>query len=676
MSFSIQLPEGFIPFDQISDDNFIPALEKALSQARAQIRSIKTSPASFANTILGLEKAREEVTFTDLVFNNLLIADSNPKRQELAKLFQPKVANFWSEILLDNELFHKVKAVYEGQSHGLSLEDSALLKNTFLEFKLNGALLSENSKIEIRRIDERLAELSPLVQENVLNHVRDFQIHIRNEDELDGLPSNLIHTLREEARAKNLDGFIITLNSSVVSPILKLARRRSLREQVYRSYHSRAFGGKYDNQKLILEMAQLRQRRARLLGYESYAESIMEQRMAGSEESALALLQDLASRARPAAERDLHDVSQFAKSQGHTDPVMPWDFEFFAEGLKKRRFNLDDEQLRPYFPLEQVQAGVFTLIEQLFGLQFKPTKAPLYHPDVTAYKVSRKVTGEAVGLLYLDLFPRASKSEGAWMTNFLDQGLFRSQMVRPVVSIVCNFAKPAPNQPALLSMTEVRTLFHELGHGLHGLLSQVCYQSLAGTHVYHDFVELPSQLLENWALEKSVLHQLSRHHETGEPLPDAWVEQIKASDRFLSGYYTMRQVNFAMLDMAWFGRRGAKKLLDEEAEVSVPEFEREATQSTRILPRVDGTNISSAFTHIFGGMYAGGYYSYKWAEVLDADAFDYFLEKGLLNRSLAESFETHILSKGGSEHPMTLYKRFRGREPSLEPLLRRDGLLP
>ena len=445
-----------------------------------------------------------------------------------------------------------------------------------------------------------------------------------------------------------------------------------LREKLWRAYNTRAFGGKYDNSQLSKQIAKLRHERAGLLGYRSHADFVLEERMAESSIRVRDFLERLIEKSRPAAERDIKQVEALKKQAGGklaNEPLQPWDYAYWSEKLKMRDYEFDEEVLRPYFKLENVIEGAFEHARQLYGLKFKELKnIPVYHPDVTVYEVVDEDTGRHMAVFYADFFPRKGKRSGAWMTSYREQGLQNGKVERPHVSIVCNFTKPTPTKPSLITFDEVRTLFHEFGHALHGILSDVTYVSLGGTNVYWDFVELPSQIMENWTLEKEALDLFARHYETGEPIPAELTKKIKDTSKFQAGYFSLRQLNFGILDMAWHS-------MDPSQIGDIEDFERQATERTTILPRVAGTNVSVSFSHIFAGGYSAGYYSYKWAEVLDADAFEYFKEKGLFNRDVARAFRENILSKGGTKHPMELYKKFRGREPDPDALLRRDGLI-
>jgi len=664
------LKHGAVPFDKIKPEHFIPALDAAIEKGRGVIAQIQQSPASFDTSIRGLESCTEELEFVNMLFSNLLIADSNEKLQQLSMEIGPKVASFANDILLDPQIFDKIKTVYNTREQlNLKPEQKFLVEKIYRDFRRSGAELPPDKKLRLRAIDERLSQLAPKFRENTLRSTNEFEMWISDEKELAGLPASARDAAREMAKAKGKpDQWLFTLAMPSFFAFVRFSEVRPLREKIMKAYASRSFGGTYDNQPLILESVRLMTEKSQMLGARNYAQWALETRMAESPETVMGFLNKMLKIVKPAAERDLKEVQEFAESMGFTDKIQGWDMFYYSERLKEKKYAFDEESLRPYFKLENVLNGVFELARRLFGLKFTATTAyPVYHPDVQVFEVTRESGGDFVGLFYADFFPRDSKNNGAWMTNFYEQGKFRGQVIRPHVGIVCNFTKPTPGKPSLLTFDEVKTLFHEFGHGLHSLLSRVEFRSLAGTNVYLDFVELPSQILENWAKEEELLKIYATHYQTGEVLPTLMLKKLQAAERFQAGYLALRQLNFAFLDMHWFSTPiGA---------MSVPEFEKMAMAQTRLLPEIPGTNGSSSFGHIFGGGYASGYYSYKWAEALDADAFEYFKEKGIFDRETAKRFEECVLSKGGSDHPMRLYEKFRGRKPDPEALLRRDGLI-
>lgn len=640
--------------------------------ARRKIAEIKAKPASFENTVVGLEDAGEDVDFIYNVFTNLMLADSSDKIRELAQVLGPKVSDFYNDILLDEKLFALIREVYEKRaSLQISVEEDRLLDRLYSDFERRGALLDKDKKQRLRAIDQELAKLHPKFGENVLKATNEFKYWITDPKDLSGLPDSFREATLEAAKENGREGqWLLTLHAPSYLPVLKFSDNRELRETMWRAYNARAFGGEFDNQPVLLKIVQLMHEKVQLLGYPSYADFALEKRMAETPGRVNEFLDRLLKASHPVAEKEVREVQQLANSLGGPSPLQPWDFTYYAEKLKELRYSFDEESLRPYFPLETAVAGVMEHARRLYGLVFKKAdRYSTYHPDVDVYEVFHEADNRFMGLFYTDFFPRPSKNQGAWMTNFLEQGRFQGDLVRPHVSIVCNFTKPTASKPSLLAFDEVSTLFHEFGHALHSLLSNCRYRSLSGTNVYLDFVELPSQIMENWLLEKESLALFARHYISRNELPTELVEKIKQSDRFLVGYYAIRQLSFALLDMAWFSRSNPEDVK------SVPDFENQAIAATRLLPLIPGTNISCQFTHVFSGSYSAGYYSYKWAEALDADAFESFKQNGIFDRQVAASFADNILSRGGSEHPMRLFERFRGRKPDPDALLRRDGMI-
>lgn len=665
------LKYGAVPFNLVKPEHFLPALDAAIEKGREVLSQLKSRPASFDNTLRGLEACSDELEYVNLLFSNLLLADSNEELQQLSMEIGPKVASFANEILLDPVIFAKIKEVYDNRNQlKLSPEQKFLVEKAYRDFRRSGAELDETKKNRLRAIDERLSQLGPKFRENMLRSTNEFELWIDNEADLAGLTPTAREAAKEAAKEKDQPGkWLFTLQAPSFLAFMRFSENRSLREKMFRAYSARAFGGANDNLPVIKESIALMTERAQLLGAKTYSQWALETRMAETPETVMEFLNKMFRVVKPAAERDLKAVQAFADSKGGPNPLQAWDVAFYSEKLKEQQYSIDEESLRPYFKLENVLNGVFLLARRLFGLEFKPNKdLPVYHEDVQVYEVTREKSGEFVGLFYTDFFPRASKSSGAWMTNFYEQGRFRGQTIRPHVANVCNFTKPTAGKPSLLTFDEVSTLFHEFGHALHSLLSNVEFRSLAGTNVYLDFVELPSQIMENWAEEEELLKLFATHYQTGEVLPHSLLEKLKASQKFQAGWFALRQLTFAYLDMGWFQT-------PPSPETPVAEFENKILAPLRILPEVPGTSISSSFGHIFGGGYASGYYSYKWAEALDADAFEYFKEKGIFDRETARRFEDCILSRGGSDHPMRLYENFRGRKPDPEALLRRDGLI-
>ena len=667
-----KLRDQVVPFDLIKTEHYLPALNVALDEARLNIAKIKQQKeTSFENTIIALESASEKVDMISGIYFNLFSSEANEELQSLAQTISPLLSAFSSDVSLDAELFDKIKFVYEQRnSLALSPEQLRLTEKMYLDFARNGALLPLDKKERLRQIDHELSGLSPLFSENILKATNHFELWTDQEQDLQGLPEGAIEAAAISAEEKNKKGhWLFTLNGPSLIPFLTYADNRDLREKMWRASAAKSYGGAFDNSSLVKKMVELKHHRAEILGYKNFADYVLEERMAKNTETVFKFLTNLIEPSKKAATKDLQEVQNFRHDLEGVSEIKPWDFAYYSEKLKEKKYAFNEEELRPYFKLENVIDGVFAHAQKLFGLTFKPiTGIPVYHPDVKTFEVHDEVTKDYIGLFYMDFFPRETKKGGAWMTSFREQGLWNGQVKRPHVSIVCNFTKPTATKPSLLSYDEVQTLFHEFGHALHGLLSKCTYRSLAGTNVYWDFVELPSQMMENWTGEKESLDLFARHFETNEPIPNELVQKIKKAAKFQSGWMSLRQLSFAWLDMKWH-TANPKDISD------IDQFETDVDDFTRLLPKEPGSNKSCSFGHIFGGGYAAGYYSYKWAEVLDADAFEYFKEKGLFSKEVATKFKNSILSRGGTAHPMDLYKEFRGREPDPNSLLRRDGLI-
>jgi peptidyl-dipeptidase Dcp len=660
------------PFEQIQNEHYLPAFRTAIKNAEAEIAAIveNSQKPDFDNTVVALELAGQQLKRISNVFFNLEAAETNDTLQAIAQEVSPLLTKYSNDLFLNERLFAKIREVKENVSKQSELtgEQKMLLDETFANFVRNGANLSEQDKQQFREISEQLALLTLTFGQNVLAATNAYSMHITDEKDIKGLPEGIAGAAREEAKAKDLDGWLFTLHQPSYGPFLKYADNRELREKIYRASSSKATSGDKSNIDIIKQITNLRLKMANLLGYKSYAEFSLERSMAKNIKAVDNLLNSLIVAAKPVAEKELEALQKFAESQGANFRIMPWDLSYYSEKLKASKYNLDDEITRPYFKLENVVDGVFKLSNILYGLNYElQTDVPLYHPDVKAYRVSDE-NGRFMALLYVDFFPREGKSGGAWMTNFREQSNVGGKEQRPIVSLVCNFTKPTESKPSLLAFYEVETFLHEFGHGLHGMLSEITYESLAGANVYRDFVELPSQIMENFCVEKDFLDIFAQHYLTGDKIPPELVSRIVESRNFMEGYATMRQLNFGRLDMAYHTR-------EIPLEQDVFDFEKEATKETKILPGVDGDLISSAFAHIFSGGYAAGYYSYKWSETLDADAFSVFKKNGIFDKATAESFKNNILTKGGSEDPMQLYIRFRKQEPSIEALLVRSGLI-
>ena len=665
-----QTPFGSLAFDAIEPAHFMPAAEHWMNVARERISAIteNTDAPTFGNTLVPLEFASKELGVVSSCFFNLNSAETNEDIQTIARELSPKLTLFNNETLLNKALFVRIKAVWENrEEEQLDPESTRLLKETYEGFVRNGALLEGEKRESLKSISEKLSKLSLSFGENVLKETQAFELHVADAEELAGLPEATIASAASLAEEKGKKGYVFGLDMPTYISIMKYADNAALREKMYRAYGTRAAkDNEYNNEENIQELVNTRLAKAQLLGFDSHAALTLSKRMAKTPETVLSFLDDLKALAKPAGEKDLKAVQEFASAAGHQGEVKPWDFSYWSEKLKKATLNLDDNLLKPYFKIENVLAGVFDISAKLYGLSFtKNADIATYHEDVDAYEVYDK-DGQFLSLLYTDFFPRAGKRAGAWMTSYRSMYSLEGQVVRPHISIVCNFTKPTADKPSLLTFNEVTTLFHEFGHALHGMMARGTYPSLTGTSVYWDFVELPSQILENWCYEPEALALFAKHYETGELLPKEYVDRIVESQQFMEGYATLRQLNFGYLDMTYHGRR-------EPMEGSVTDFERSATADTQLFSPVEGTLSSTAFSHIFQGGYSAGYYSYKWAEVLDADAFERFKEEGIFSAAAADGF-AEILSSGGTVAPDELFKKFRGRDPKVDALLKRAGI--
>ena len=668
-----ETPFETVPFDLIKEEHFLPALQKAIELGKEEITKIKTNPENpnFYNVCEAMENAGHYVDVVAGVFFNLHGSNTNEKLQAIAKEFSPILTEYSNDITLDVELFSKVKAVYDRKdSLNLNQEEKMLLEKQYKNFARNGALLNDSQKDEMRKIDKELSSLKLQFGDNVLKETNDYLMLIEKKEDLSGLPEGVVEAAAHVAKEKGHEGkWAFTLDYTSYVPFVTYADNRKLREEISRAFGSKAFkNNDHDNQNIVKKIVEFRDQRAKLLGYATHAHFVLEERMAGNPDTVNSFINNMLDHAKPFGNKDVEEVKDFAQRNGFTEEFMGWDFSYWSEKLKMEKYSIDDEVLRPYFKLENCVEGIFKVANLLYGINFRERKdIPTYHEDVKAYEVTDE-SGLHLSVFYTDFYPRAGKRAGAWMSGFRDQHMSEGKDHRPHVIIVCNFPKPTSNKPSLLSFREVTTLFHEFGHALHGMLSKCKYQSLSGTSVYWDFVELPSQIMENWVTEKECLDLFAVHYETGKKIPPELIEKLKKSSNFQEGYGTIRQLTFASLDMAWHTTTPS-----EIKEVS--EFEKMATEKTRLLPRVEGTSMSCSFSHIFQGGYSSGYYSYKWAEVLDADAFELFKQKGIFNKEVAKKFRDNVLSRGGSEHPMTLFKKFRGHEPSPEALLKRAGLV-
>lgn len=659
------------PFSQIKLSDYLPAVKEGISETKKEIDEIvnNSDAPTFANTIEALEFSGTQLDRVTTIFFNLNSAETSEEMQKLAQEISPMLTELSNDITLNANLFQRIKAVYDQrESLDLTTEQATLLDKKYKGFSRNGALLAEDKKSRLREIDAELAKLKLTFGENVLAETNNYELHITNESDLKGLPEDTIETARSLAKSKDKEGWIFTLDVPSYSPFVTYADNRELRKEIAIAYGKKAFqSNEFDNQENVKKIVALRHERAQLLGYESHSHFVLEERMAQNPDKVKSFLNDLLGKAKPAAEREFNQLTAFAKKLDNLDQLEKWDGAYYSEKLKQELFNLDDEKLKPYFKLQNVQEGAFEVAKRLFGLTFTEVfDIDKYHEDVHTFEVN-DANGNLVAIFYSDFFPRKGKRNGAWMTSFKPQYIKEGINERPHVSIVCNFTKPTETKPSLLTFNEVTTLFHEFGHALHGMLANTTYPSLSGTSVYWDFVELPSQVMENWCYEPEALAIFAKHYETEEIIPQEYVDKIKESASFLEGIATLRQLSFGLLDMEYHGK---PVVVD-----NVKTFEKTAMEPTALYPDVAENCMSVSFSHIFQGGYSSGYYSYKWAEVLDADAFAYFQEKGIFNKEVAAKFKDNVLSQGGTEHPMTLYKKFRGQEPKPEALLKRAGLI-
>ena len=660
------------PFSEIKNEHFLPGIKQLIEDTRAEIDAIveNEEAATFTNTTEALENTGLQLDRATSIFFNLNSAETNDEIQKIAQELSPLLSDFSNDLLLNEALFKKVKAVYDTkETYDLTGEQQMLLEKQYKGFSRNGANLSEEDKKTLRKIDSDLSRLKLTFGENVLAETNAYELHLTKEEDLAGLPEGAKESAAQTAEEKGKDGWIITLDYPSYIPFMTYAENRDLRKELALAFGARSFQkNKNNNEENVLSIANLRHKRAQLLGYKSHAHFVLEERMAETPQKVQSFLNELLEKAKPAAQREFETLESFAKELDAIDQLQKWDGAYYSEKLKQKLFDLDDEKLKPYFKLENVINGVFEVAKKLYGLEFTiDDSIEKYHPDVKTFRVT-DYEGTLVAIFYADFHPRAGKRGGAWMTSYKPQQKFHNINDRPHVSIVCNFTKPTASKPSLLTFNEVTTLFHEFGHALHGMLANTTYKSLSGTSVYWDFVELPSQILENWCYEKETLELFATHYKTGEVIPMELVEKIKKSSKFHEGMQTLRQLSFGMLDMAWHGG-------DPSAIKNVKSFENHAFKGTTLYPDVAQNCMSTAFSHIFQGGYSAGYYSYKWAEVLDADAFAYFKQEGIFNKKVADKFKNFVLSQGGTQDPMELYIQFRGQKPNPDALLERAGLL-
>ncbi|GET20595.1 M3 family metallopeptidase [Prolixibacter denitrificans] len=664
-------PHETAPFNLIKTENFVPAIDVALAEARKDVDAIinNPEPATFQNTIEALEVSGEQLDRVTGVLFNLNSAETNKELQAVAREVSPKLSEFGNYVSLNEDLFKRVKAVYDKrESLDLTPEQAKLLENSYKGFVRRGANLQGEAKKRYAEITTELAQLSLKFGENVLEETNAFELLITDEKDLSGLPEAVREAAQQLAKSKGKEGWMFNLQYPSYLPFMKYADNRELREKMYRTYTSRAFkDNDYNNEEIIHKIVNLRLEKANLLGFKSHADYVLSERMAETPEKVNSFLEELHEASKPYAEKEFKEVTDFAKANGLKGELQRWDWAYYSEKLKTEKFGFDEEEVKPYFQLEKVREGVFELAHRLYGLNFKENKdIQVYHPDVTAYDVFNE-DGSFLSVLYLDFFPREGKRGGAWMNDFRAQSNINGKMERPIITVVTNFTKPTETKPSLLTFDEVETFLHEFGHSLHGMLANTVYPSMSGTGVYRDFVELPSQIMENWATEKEWLDLFAVHYQTGEKIPAELVDKLIKARNFQSGYLSERQLSFGMDDMAW---HSITKPVTED----VISFERRVMDKTELFPHVDGSCFNTAFSHIFAGGYAAGYYGYKWAEVLDADAFSMFKKNGIFDKATAESFRKNILEKGGTQHPMELYKAFRGQEPTVDALLERSGL--
>ena len=661
-----------IPFSKIQNEHYMPAFLEGIKQAENEINAIveNTEAPSFKNTIEALEYNGEMLNRVAKVFYNLMGANTSDELQKLAQEVSPLLTKLSNDKILNAALFQKIKFVFDNQEkENLDDEQKVLLKETFTDFVRNGANLNDADKDKLRKIDTQLSKLSLDFSENVLKEINKYEMHLTNEADLAGLPEGAKDAAAMTAKQKGKTGWIFTLDGPSVGAFITYADNRELRKELHKASSTKASkGDELDNQEIVKNTVKLKNERAQLLGFKNHANFILEEQMASDIATVNNFLEDLLVKAKPFAEIELKELQDFATSIGGPAVLESYDTAYYSEKLKKKLFNVDDEELKPYFKLENVLNGAFLVAEKLYGLSFEEINdVDKYHPEVKTFKVTDE-KNEMVALFYADFFPRESKQNGAWMNSLKSQYIKDGVNHRPHIINVCNFTKPTETKPSLLSFNEALTLFHEFGHGLHGMLANTTYKSLSGTSVYRDFVELPSQVLENWCFEKECLDLFAFHYETGEVIPNELVEKIKESSNFREASGIMRQLTFGMLDMAYH-------TVNPDEITDIKAFEHKQTERTQLMPTNDYSCFSASFSHIFAGGYSAGYYSYKWAEVLDADAFEYFKENGIFNREIGEKFKTCVLSKGGTKHPMELYKDFRGAEPDNKALLKRAGLM-
>lgn len=659
------------PFSKIKIEHYQPAFEQAIKEAKEEVDAIINNPEAptFENTIEAMELSGQKLGRISSIFFNLNSAETNDDIQKIAQEVSPLLSEFGNDIRLNLDLFERIKIVYnQKDSLNLNPEQAYLLEKKYKGFSRNGANLSDEDKSKLREIDKELSSLTLQFGQNVLAETNNYELIISNKEDLKGLPDYAIEQAKTEAESKGKNGWIFTLQAPSYIPFLQYAENRALREELFKASGRKAFqANEYNNEENIKKIANLRYKRANLLGYNTHADYVLEERMAKTPATVIDFLNDLLVKAKPFAEKEIAELADFAKRLDGIETLQRWDHAYYAEKLKQEKFNLSEEELKPYFQLENIEKGAFDIATKLFGITFNEINTiDKYHEEVTTYEVLDK-DGNFLSLLYADYFPRAGKRPGAWMTSFREASNVNGNSIRPHISMVCNFTKPTKDKPSLLTFQEVTTLFHEFGHALHGMLPNTIYESLAGTNVYWDFVELPSQFYENFCYEPEALELFAKHYETGEIIPQELIDKVKNASNYMDGYQTMRQLSFGLLDMAYHAN-------DPSTITAVQEFEKEAFAPTELYPSIENNVMSPSFSHIFQGGYSSGYYSYKWAEVLDADAFAFFQETGIFNEETAQKYYK-LISSGGTKDPMELYVEFRGKKPSPEALLKRAGLV-
>ena len=665
-------PFETIPFHLIKTEHFEPAIEEGMKVHNQEVDAIIHCPdePTFHNTIVALEKSGSLLDRVSTVFGNLLSAETSDELEAIAERVMPRLSEHSNNISLNEKLFARIKQVYdETDKEALTPEERMLLQNTYNGFIRSGANLAPEQKERFRQLSAELSVLTLKFSQNNLKETNRYELLLTPE-QTDGLPQSALDAYAQAAKDKNKDGYLVTLHAPSFVPFMKYSTHRALRQQLYMAYNTQCtHEDEFNNLEIVQKLVNLRLERAQLLGFDTVADYVLSRRMAENSTNVYKLLNELLEAYTPTAYQEVEEVKNLAKElEGEDFELMPWDWAYYSEKLKEKKFNLNEEELRPYFELKNVIQGVFGLATRLYGITFEENPdIPVYHPDVKAYEVHDK-DGSFLAVLYTDFHPRASKRSGAWMTSYKEQWKDEKGNSRPHVSVTMNFTKPSEDKPALLTFSEVNTFLHEFGHALHGMFANTTYQSMSGTNVYWDFVELPSQIMENFAIEKDFLNTFAKHYQTGENIPEEMIQRIVDASNFNVAYACLRQLSFGLLDMAWYTRT-------EPFEGDVRSYEKKAWEKAQVLPGIEETCMTVQFSHIMAGGYAAGYYSYKWAEVLDADAFSLFQEKGIFDAATANSFRENVLSKGGTEHPMVLYKRFRGQEPSIDALLKRNGII-